>query len=84
MLSFEEASKAVLKEVQGEIKSAVLYKSKYIFQVIDESDPIEGSMDPFYSVDNTTGKVEGFSILTDIDPELYLNLVEKRNLVGRR
>lgn len=83
MLNFEEASKAVLKEVPGKIKSAVLYKGKYIFQVIDDSDPIEGSMDPFYSVDDTTGKVEGFSIITDIDPSLYLNLVKNQNLVRR-
>lgn len=49
------------------IKSAT-YKNLFIFH-INGPDPAEGDLDPFFSVDKTTGKFSDFSI-ADGGPEL--------------
>jgi hypothetical protein len=43
------------------IKSAT-YGNLFIFQ-INGPDPLEGDLDPFFSVDKTTGKFSDFSIV---------------------
>lgn len=49
------------------IKSAT-YGNLFIF-LIHGPDPLEGDLDPFFSVDKTTGKFSDFSIV-DGGPEL--------------
>lgn len=49
------------------IKSAT-YRNFYIFQ-INGPDPLEGNLDPFYSVDKETGAFSDFSI-ADGGPQL--------------
>jgi len=49
------------------IKSAT-YGNLYIFQ-INGPDPAEGNLDPFFSVDKTTGEFSDFSIVEG-GPEL--------------
>jgi hypothetical protein len=49
------------------IKSAT-YGNLFIFQ-INGPDPAEGNLDPFFSVDKTTGKFSDFSIVEG-GPEL--------------
>lgn len=44
------------------------YKNLFIFQ-INGPDPAEGDLDPFFSVDKTTGEFSDFSIV-DGGPEL--------------
>lgn len=83
MLSFEDASKIVEQNAPGKIKAAVKYKKLYIFQVIDDDDEVEGSMDPFYSVDSESGAFSDFSILTDIDISEFANLMKNHNLVKK-
>lgn len=68
----------------GTIKSCVLYKNLYIFCVINDDDPIEGDLDPFYSVNVSTGECRDFSIITDIDMDVYFDLLERKNLVKGR
>lgn len=43
------------------VKSAT-YNNFFIFQ-INGPDPLEGDLDPFFSVDKTTGKFSDFSIV---------------------
>lgn len=49
------------------VKSAT-YGNLFIFQ-INGPDPLEGNLDPFFSVDKTTGKFSDFSIVEG-GPEL--------------
>jgi hypothetical protein len=49
------------------VKSAT-YKNFFIFQ-INGPDPLEGKLDPFFSVDKTTGEFSDFSIVEG-GPEL--------------
>lgn len=49
------------------VKSAI-YGNLFIFQ-INGPDPLEGNLDPFFSVDKTTGKFSDFSIVEG-GPEL--------------
>jgi len=67
MLNIEEATKIVkLYLPDGDIQAVVPYRDVYLFQVFG-SDPLEGQMDPFFSVHKITGKIRDFSILTDGD-----------------
>jgi hypothetical protein len=54
------------------IKSAT-YGNLFIFQ-INGPDPAEGDLDPFFSVDKTTGKFSDFSIVEG-GPELLRQFV---------
>jgi len=68
MLTSEQSMQAirqVFPDSDLEITGPVDYQSVYLFRVIDTSDPIEGSWDPFFSVDKKTGEVRDFSIITD-------------------
>jgi hypothetical protein len=47
---------------------SVTYKNFFIFQ-INGPDPLEGNLDPFFSVDKTTGEFSDFSIV-DGGPDL--------------
>lgn len=65
MLNVSDAAKLIHKEFpDGKIQSYIEYRGLYIFQVFS-SDPLEGEMDPFFSVDPTTGELRDFSIITD-------------------
>lgn len=54
------------------IKSAT-YGNLFIFQ-INGPDPLEGDLDPFFSVDKTTGEFSDFSIVEG-GPELLKQFV---------
>lgn len=67
MLDIEEATQIVKSYLpDGKIQVAVPYQNVYLFQVFGD-DPLEGRMDPFFSVDKTTGEFRDFSVLTDGD-----------------
>lgn len=48
----------------GTIQKWVEYRGLYLFQVFN-ADPIEGTLDPFFSVNQQTGEFRDFSIITD-------------------
>lgn len=54
------------------VKSAT-YGNLFIFQ-INGPDPVEGDLDPFFSVDKTTGEFSDFSIVEG-GPELIRQFV---------
>jgi hypothetical protein len=54
------------------VKSAT-YGNSFIFH-INGPDPLEGNLDPFFSVDKTTGKFSDFSIVEG-GPELLRQFV---------
>lgn len=61
---------------EGKIQAVVEYKNLYLFQVFGD-DPLEGELDPFYSVNKNTGELKEFSILTDAKPTEILPLFVK-------
>jgi len=64
-INLDQAAAIVKKEFpEGKIQKYIDYKGKFIFQIFTE-DPLEGELDPFYSVDQNTGEFSDFSILTD-------------------
>lgn len=67
MLSLNECKNA-LKRYNSDLKigKSVEYKNYYVIVGIG-SDPEEGSMDAFYSVDRNTGKVSEFPIMNHIE-----------------
>lgn len=52
---------------------AVTYRNFFIFQ-INGPDPLEGNLDPFFSVDKTTGEFSDFSIVEG-GPELIKQFI---------
>lgn len=46
------------------IEPPIVYRGLYVFQVFSD-DPVEGDHDPFFSVNQRTGELRDFSILTD-------------------
>jgi len=75
MLSEAEALKIAWKYMapgSKHIKTAE-YGNLFIFQ-INGPDPLEGDLDPFYSVDKITGKFSDFSIIEG-GPELLKQFV---------
>lgn len=69
MLSKEQATDIVEKTFPtGRINSSIEYQGLYVFQVFQE-DPNEGRMDPFFSVNQETGELRDFSVLTDGNPQ---------------
>jgi len=69
MLDIKEATKIVEKNLPtGKIEKVINYRNLYIFQVFVNS-PGEYGLDPFYSVDQSTGEFSDFSIITDGDPQ---------------
>lgn len=83
MLNVNQAVAIIKKNLPSwKIRAAIDYNGLYIFQVFDD-DPLEGRMDPFYSVNKRTGELRDFSILTDGDiseiAELFLHRPMKIN-----
>jgi hypothetical protein len=74
MLTSAEATAVVKKNHPfGAIQSFIEYQDLYIFQVFNNR-PGEEQFDPFFSVDKNTGKFAEFSIITDGDTEVIVNL----------
>lgn len=77
MFKSEQAKTLVKKNYPKHIISKTVdYKEWYVFFILDPTDDIEGDMDPYVSVHKTSGKVEDFSIFTDVDPadiDLFLD-----------
>lgn len=81
MLNFKQAYDKVQDSVNGKITGAVLYRNLYVFRIMDDNDPLEGEMDPFYSVDTSTGIVAEFSVLTDANILEFTDLMVNNNLI---
>lgn len=60
----------------------ISYKNLYVFQMFDDSDPIEGQFDPFFSVDKTSGQFAEFSVLTDGDTAEIMSLFQQASNGG--
>lgn len=52
---------------QGNIQAVIDYREVWLFQIFTD-DPDEGIWDPFFSVDQKTGKFEEFSVMDDGNP----------------
>ena len=77
MLSMSDAEKVLLKNrpAGSEIKGKTLHEGKYLF-IAHWPDPLEGTLDPFFSVDAKTGEFSDFS------PQDYNNpreIIDKLN-----
>lgn len=69
MITKEQVAQS-LKEVLPKgfrVGKIVDYDGIYILQIFNDNDPLEGDMDPFYSVDPNTGAIEDFYIFDDLD-----------------
>lgn len=63
MINMDDAKQIVRQNIPGcVIKGIIFYDGKYII-LAETDDPLEGDMDPFYSVDSRTGLFDGFSIV---------------------
>lgn len=82
MLSEVDATN-LLKRVfpTSKINSPISYKGLYVFQVFS-SDPDEGQYDPFMSVNQTTGEIKDFSVITDGNINDITNLFLKQKRGG--
>ena len=71
MLTLMEAKKLVESKLPkgSQVKSAIDYQDKYLF-IAYTPDPLEGRLDPFYSVDKKTKEFR------DFDPQSYSNPLE--------
>lgn len=68
MLSETQATQALDKAFPGrKIEPPISYRGLYVFKAISP-DPDEGDFDPFFSVNQQTGEVRDFSVITDGDP----------------
>lgn len=69
MLSEQEATAIVRDAFPGSrIEPPIDYRGVYLFMVFNDDDPLEGDQDPFFSVEQSTGELRDFSIITDGDP----------------
>ena len=61
-LTLDDARKIVLENLGSDtdIKSAIDFKGMYLF-IAHRSDPFEGHLDPFFSVNPANGKFRDFS-----------------------
>lgn len=81
MLSFDEALKVIKRELpNGRIQKATSYRDLYLFIVFNDL-PGEQEMDPFFSVNKTTGAFSDFSVLTDGNIDEIFTLFEKEALL---
>ena len=80
MIKISDAIKIAQDNVpNGAIQKIGSYKNLYILQIFRDT-PEEEFVDPFYSVDKTSGKFSEFSVLTDGDvSEVFASLKD----VGR-
>ena len=68
----DQAAKIVQDNIpDGEIQASALYNGKWLFSVFTD-DGVEGDLDPFYAVDETSGAFSGFSITGDEDIEAVI------------
>lgn len=69
MLNELEATK-IIRDIfpDSRIDKPIDYRGVFVFPVFGD-DPLEGGLDPFFSVDQKTGEVRDFSIITDGDPK---------------
>lgn len=69
MLSELEAS-GIIKAVfpNSSIEKPIEYRGVFLFQVFGD-DPLEGDQDPFFSVNQKTGEIRDFSVITDGNPK---------------
>lgn len=68
MPSRAEAISIAKKAIPGaRIEGVVEYKGLYLLQIFEDR-PGEEDMDPYYSVNRSTGEFRDFSIITDGDP----------------
>lgn len=75
MLDIKTAAMLLKKQFpERTIKVGVEYRDLYVFLAPDPNDTQEGESDPFFSVDRNLGDVSDFSILTDGDPAVLMNL----------
>jgi hypothetical protein len=75
MLSELEATTIVRKAFpDSRIEPPIDYRGVYLFMVFNDDDPLEGDQDPFFSVEQSTGELRDFSIITDGDPQEITNL----------
>lgn len=79
-LSLERSISIVKKKIRGRITGTIKYGNSYVFIVINDSDPLEGNMDPYYAVDINTGKVSDFSIFIDGRFSEIMDMFENHNL----
>ena len=80
MLDISEAKLIMEKQLpDSPIQSYILYKGLYVFRV-RHPNPGEEDLDPFYSVDITTGAFAEFSIITDGDIREVTTLFQKASL----
>lgn len=67
MLTKQQADVLVKKAFpKADIKFMTAYNNLFIYRIYKTDDPIEGRFDPFHSVDQKTGLIRDFSILTDM------------------
>lgn len=66
MLSEKEALKK-LKQFDPFLdpQRIIVYNGMYLILALRRNDPLEGDMDPYYSVDMNTGAIQDFSIFKD-------------------
>lgn len=77
MLSIKDATKIAKKSIPyGNIEGVIYYNGLYVFQIFTR-DELEGDMDPFYSVDATSGEFRDFSVITDGNTVEILTAFEK-------
>jgi len=80
MYSIAEATELLKKAYpeRDRIVPPVVYQGNYLFQAYDDSDELEGMMDPYFTVNRETGDVSEFSIITDGNMEEIAALYENR------
>lgn len=82
MLDINQATEIVKNQLpNGKIQARVVYRDLYLFQVFGD-DPLEGQMDPFYSVNKETGEFSEFSLLTDGDISEVVSLFKETSQQG--
>jgi hypothetical protein len=81
MLNVLEATKIINEALPTrEIGKPIDYRGLYIFLAIDNHLPIEGDMDPYFSVNKETGELRDYSIIADGDISEIVALFEKEKM----
>lgn len=81
MLNSNDAKKIINENLPGwRIQSFITYNGLYVFKVYND-DPLEGEMDPFYSVNMHTGEFRDFSVITDGDIDEIFSLFKEAERV---
>ncbi len=60
---------------EGQIQKVAEYRDWYLLMIFTD-DPLEGRMDPFYSVDKKTGEFQGFPYML---PEYFSDVMKLFN-----